>query len=132
MTLRIRQGGRCLAALGALLVLAGTCQAQGKVDLTGHWRYADGSGACWARQIGSEVWWVGRSADGGKKWTHVFHGRIKGEQLVGTWADVPAGQLRNNGTLRLNFVLEGGTAVRMSGRFGDEDVTLERVRVKKK
>ena len=66
-------------------------------DLNGTWRANDG-GTYHVRQIGTQVWWVGLSSDGGKSWTNVFHGTRTGNTVTGSWADTPRGAARSSGT----------------------------------
>ena len=90
---------------------------QRQLDLTGQWRCNDG-GTYYVRQVGPEVWWYGRSADGGRSFSNVFHGRIQGDghAIAGRWADVPMGRTLNSGQLtwritgpsRLNAVSQTG------------------------
>lgn len=77
-------------------------------DLNGTWRANDG-GTYHVRQIGTQVWWVGLSSDGGKSWTNVFHGTRSGNTVTGSWADTPRGAARSSGTLTLK--LSGVNAV---------------------
>src|SRR4051794_40235787 len=99
-----------MASMAVLLVLSGNGLAQDDKGMTGHWFHPDGATLA-ARQVGKEVYWVARSADGGKEWTHVFHGTIAGKRLTGTWADVPPGKGRNNGTFKFDLLREGGKVV---------------------
>ena len=69
-------------------------------DLTGTWRANDG-GTYNLRQIGGELWWYGRDANGG--WTNVFHGQVQGDSISGKWADVPPGQARSAGIMVLQI-----------------------------
>jgi hypothetical protein len=82
---------------GSLLVLslclsANPVKAQCSFPFTnlvyGLWK-ADDGGLYHMRQIGGDVWWVGISSDGGKTFTNVFHGQVKGNTLSGGWLDVP-------------------------------------------
>ncbi|MBV9126430.1 MAG: hypothetical protein JO112_24035 [Planctomycetes bacterium] len=92
-------------------------RAEDKIDLTGTWYTPDDPGCIISmRQIGSEVWWVSKSPkDNGKSFTAPGHGTILGKRLVGTFADVPAGQYRHYGTFNLDLVIEDGKVMRLSG-----------------
>jgi hypothetical protein len=97
-----------LASIATLLVVAtGSPAAPTREDLTGRWDCDDG-GIYYIRQVGNELWWTGKSAKGekGKKaaFANVFHGRIKGNVITGSWADDPAGKDRGAGTLTLEIV----------------------------
>ncbi|MFI0776291.1 hypothetical protein [Streptomyces sp. NPDC021212] len=70
-------------------------------DLTGVWACSD-VGTYYVRQMGSTVWWLGMSRDRGHAFSNIFHGVLDGNQLTGSWADVPLGDIRNEGTLTLN------------------------------
>ncbi len=117
------------ACLAGLFLLAGNCQAQDKIELTGTWHYTDGGHTVSMRQVGTEIWWVGRSSDGGKSWTHSFHGHIKDKQLIGTWADVPEGINRNTGTVKLNLIIEGNKVTKITDPAGE--FNLQRNKPKK-
>ncbi|MER6014963.1 hypothetical protein [Streptomyces bluensis] len=71
------------------------------LDLTGVWACSD-VGTYYVRQMGSTVWWLGMSRDRGQTFSNVFHGVLDADQLTGNWADVPLGDIRNDGTLTLN------------------------------
>ena len=91
------------------------------VSLTGRWRCNDG-GAYFIRQVDSELWWYGQSSDGGATWSNVFHGRIQGNRVVGRWADVPHGRLRNSGELSLQVLGNRGLkAIQRTGGFGGSE-----------
>ncbi|WP_262060959.1 hypothetical protein [Streptomyces sp. STR69] len=90
-------------------------------DLTGVWACSD-VGTYYIRQLGSTVRWFGMSRDRGQNFSNVFHGTLDGVQLSGTWADVPLGAIRNNGTLTL-AAPAGASSVELtrsaqSGGFG--------------
>jgi hypothetical protein len=74
-------------------------------SLDGLWHANDG-GTYQVRIAGTDVWWVGMSADNGRTWTNVFKGSLKGNIITGQWADV-VGRNRGSGTLTLRF---NGTA----------------------
>jgi hypothetical protein len=77
------------------------------MDLTGIWPERNG-GIYAVRQIGQDIWWVGVSDTyafrRGVTWTNVFHGRINGNIINGSWMDVPRGATANGGTLELVVV----------------------------
>ena len=70
--------------------------------LNGTWRGTDGSSYAF-RQVGSQVWALGRSPNGGQAWTNGFRGGRVGDTVSGTWADV-TGERRSGGTLTLRSV----------------------------
>jgi hypothetical protein len=88
-------------------------------DLNGVWKANDG-GTYYVRQVGSDVWWLGVSADGGIRFTNVYKGRLNGNTVVGQWADV-RGQVRNSGALNLRVnggnTVTGFQTIMMSGGF---------------
>ena len=91
------------------------------MNLTGRWRCNDG-GAYFIRQVDSELWWYGQSSDGGATWSNVFHGRIQGNRVVGRWADVPQGRLRNAGEMSLQILGNRGLkAIQRTGGFGGSE-----------
>jgi hypothetical protein len=74
---------------------------------TGVWA-SDDNGTYFLRQLGppaATVWWLGLSADRGRTFANVFHGKYvetsKGLIASGTWADVPMGPngARSSGVL---------------------------------
>lgn len=86
-------------------------------NLTGKWRSNDG-GIFFLRQIGDEIWWYGQSKDGGKTWSNVFQGRIKGNRIKGNWVDVPHGRTRNSGKMTLEILGNGKLkAIQKTGGF---------------
>lgn len=98
------------ASAATLLVsAAGSSAAPERSDLTGRWSCDDG-GIYYIRQVGDEVWWTGRSGepkDKRKAFANVFHGTIRGREIVGSWADDPAGEARGAGTLTLEITGDG-------------------------
>lgn len=81
-------------------------------NLTGTWS-ADDRGLYYIRQLNDLVWWVGMSTESpmglhdfrkGIAYTNVFRGRLRGNTIVGDWADVPHGSNDLNGTLTLRIV----------------------------
>jgi hypothetical protein len=107
----------------AVLVCAATCppvHAQ-EVNLTGKWS-CDDDGTYYLRQIGTKVWWMGKSKEGGKEWTNVFRGEIKGKHIIGEWVDVPRGESMGSGTLHLEMHMRDGKVVeiRKTKQIGDD------------
>jgi hypothetical protein len=68
------------------------------VNLTGAW-HCDDIGTYYIREVGNTVWWLGLSADQGRQFANVYQGTISGNQIHGSWVDVPLG---------INGVLGGG------------------------
>lgn len=91
-------------------------------DLTGTWT-SENNGTYYVRQVGTTVWWVGQSRDGGISYTNVFNGSKNGDQITGFWADVPAGKNTGSGTLTLSISRTGANVelrkVRETGGFGE-------------
>jgi len=113
---------RVLVFLG-LVLFASAAIAQS--SLTGRWRCNDG-GTYFVRQVGREVWWLGRSADSGGAFTNVFHGTIDGDTIEGDWADVPAGSARSSGVLTLRIQSDDRlVATRRTGNFSGSEWTRE-------
>lgn len=77
---------------------------QNRTGISGVWRGNDG-GSYAIRQVGSDVWWYGQDGAGGRSWTNVFHGRISGSQIVGSWADIPIGNISGSGAMTLKTVI---------------------------
>ncbi|WP_156372713.1 hypothetical protein [Deinococcus sp. Leaf326] len=75
-------------------LVAASCAAP--ENLNGLWQGDDGSVYAF-RQIGTQIWGVGRSQDG-QSWTTVFNGVQKGLLITGKWVDVD-GKRRSNGTV---------------------------------
>lgn len=71
--------------------------------LNGTFRGNDG-GTYYIRQVGSDVWWFGRSADQPPTFANVFKGVRNGNTITGAWSDVPLGRTRGAGTMTLNVV----------------------------
>jgi hypothetical protein len=90
-------------------------------DMNGVWKSNDG-GTYYVREVGNEVWWFGKSGDGGRSWSNVYRGIRNGATVTGNWADVPMGKTRSGGTL--NLQIDGTTGVsgfsrtQVSGGFG--------------
>jgi hypothetical protein len=103
---QFQQRGWWAAPVAAVALLATAGSGQAEVDLTGTWHNKDGA-IFSVRQIDNGVWWVGRSADHGKSWTHVFHGKVDGDKLTGRYVNVPAGKAVGEGTLEFTLVRKG-------------------------
>jgi hypothetical protein len=126
-----------MAAVAAMvLALAGVCSsaqaAEGK--LTGKWSINTGEGdTYYLRQVDDEVWWIGESKDGGKSWTNIGHGHVKGNELTMRWADSPRGSYSGSGTVTFELVTKEGQIVELKkkkqegpGTFGGD--TLKRLK----
>jgi hypothetical protein len=72
-------------------------------SLTSVWNCNDG-GVYFIRQVGNQIWWYGQSADGGEAWSNVFQGTIRGNEIIGSWADVPKGAIRGYGEMTLRII----------------------------
>jgi hypothetical protein len=70
-------------------------------SLTGVWA-GDDAGSYYVRQAGNTVWWLGLSSDEGQSFANVFQGTLQGDQVTGTWADVPLGQTANSGVISMS------------------------------
>jgi hypothetical protein len=70
-------------------------------NLTGVWA-ADDAGTYYVREDGNTIWWLGLSTDEGGSFANVFQGTLQGNQISGSWADVPLGQTSNAGMMTLN------------------------------
>lgn len=82
-------------------------------SLSGAWNCDDG-GVYFVRQVGNELWWYAQSSGGGRAWSNVFHGVIRGDQIAGRWADVPKGRNREYGEMVL-LISSGNRLDRISG-----------------
>lgn len=83
-----------------------------QTTMTGVWNCNDG-GVYYIRQVGNQLWWYGQSSDGGATWSNVFQGTIRGNKIVGSWADVPKGSIRGSGEMTL--LISGGKIKKISG-----------------
>jgi hypothetical protein len=91
--------------------------------LTDTWRCNDG-GTYFVRQTGKELWWYGRSSDGGATWSNVFHGQVHGSRVGGHWADIPQGKGRQSGALTLQVLAPNKIrATHKTGGFGANECT---------
>jgi hypothetical protein len=84
--------------------------------LTGAWA-ANDAGTYYVRQIGNTVWWLGLSVDEGLSFANVFHGTLQGNQVSGSWADVPLGQTSGLGHITVTGNQGQGSTV--WSRVGD-------------
>jgi hypothetical protein len=81
-------------------------------SMTGVWNCNDG-GVYFIRQVGNQMWWYGQSSDGGTTWSNVFQGTIRGNEIIGSWADVPKGNATGYGEMRLS--ISGDRIQKISG-----------------
>ena len=114
----MRRGALAVTVVAAAMVLAfvGECSSAnaGKVMLTGKWSInCGGGGTYYLRQINDEVWWIGESPDGGRTWTNIGHGQIKGKVLTVRWADAPRGSCSGSGIITLELVTKGDEVVEL-------------------
>lgn len=90
-------------------------------NLTGKWKGNDG-GSYFLRQIDNELWWYGQSKDGGKTWSNVFYGSIKGNYVTGKWADMPHGLAQNSGMMTIKILGNNKLkAIKKTGGFGGSE-----------
>ncbi len=103
----------------AMLVITLSLPAMAVADLTGVWRCDDG-GHYYLRQLGKTLYWYGELNMTKPQWSNVYNGRIKGDMIGGTWADVPKGKATGNGQLTLKIKQNGNVLVaeQKSGGFG--------------
>lgn len=98
---------------------------QQALNLTGRWSANDG-GTYYLRQIGNELWWYGRSSDGGVTWSNVLYASIQGNRVVGRWADVPQGRIAGAGEMEITIASPDRlTATRRTGGFGGSEWTRQ-------
>ena len=69
-------------------------------DLTGFWKDDNGSNYQ-IRQVGNKIWWY---MDGLPEVNNIFVGTVSGNTISGEWTDLPGGNLRNTGSLKLRIV----------------------------
>jgi hypothetical protein len=84
----------------ALDLLQNFQQPRPGASLTGVWG-ANDAGTYYVRQLANTVFWLGLSVDEGRTFANVFRGTLQGNQISGSWADIPLGQTANAGTLAL-------------------------------
>jgi hypothetical protein len=70
-------------------------------SLTGVWSGTD-QGTYFVRQAGNTIWWLGFSQDDGRTFANVFRGTMRGDSIVGEWADIPRGRFSNSGNLTIH------------------------------
>ena len=92
-------------------------------NLTGKWKGNDGV-SYFLRRIDNELWWYGQSKDGGKTWSNVFYGSIKGNYVTGKWADLPRGLAQNSGMMTIKILGNNKLkAIKKTGGFGGSEWT---------
>jgi beta-lactam-binding protein with PASTA domain len=84
--------------------------------LTGTWRGSDG-GTYYMREDGNALYWYGERSAANPAWSNVFEGKITGDTVSGTWADVPKGRSTGQGKLKLE-VLNAGKVLERTGVTG--------------
>lgn len=92
-------GSRWMAPAPSSLRVPTNFRPAGFTDsqLTGAWTCDDG-GTYYIRQLSSDVVWFGEN---GEVFSSVLFARRSGPMIEGTWVDVPKGERRNSGTIRL-------------------------------
>jgi hypothetical protein len=90
-----------ISAATAVVVLLSSANAFA-LDLTGTWTGNDGS-PFYLRQIGRVLWWFGENEPIGPVYSNVAHGSIAGNNINLRWADVPKGDNRGSGQLRIKI-----------------------------
>ena len=88
-------------------------------DLSGEWT-CDDEGRYYLRQVGNTLYWYGERSATNPSWSNVYHGRVQGDRVRGSWADVPKGGANSRGELQLQIkendnILE---ATHKTGGFG--------------
>jgi hypothetical protein len=88
------------------------------INLTGTWK-VDDDGVYYLRQLDDHVWWLGMSGlnrplvDRGSDWTNVYLGILKGDTVTGTYADVPQGQVMDQGPVILKLTPTTGGGIEL-------------------
>ncbi|MCB0524555.1 MAG: hypothetical protein H6576_00105 [Lewinellaceae bacterium] len=77
---------------------------------------SDDGGAFYIRQKGNDVYWFAEHP--GKKYAHVFYGKMDGNRLTGNWYSVPKYGKAENGILRINLE-EGGKLLTVTQSTGN-------------
>jgi hypothetical protein len=88
-------------------------------NLSGVYKCNDG-GTYYVRQNGNNLWWYGESGDG-VGWANVFKGTIRGDEIRGSWVDVPKANSKGGGIMILRA--SGGKLIsthRTGGFSGSE------------
>jgi CubicO group peptidase (beta-lactamase class C family) len=88
-------------------------------NLTRIYRGDDG-GALYLRRLDGKVYGFGEHP--GRKYAYVLTGSISGDEIKGSWWDVPKGTRGEKGTLRLRFTQLGARIVRSGGTDFGPDV----------
>lgn len=103
-------------------------------DLTGAWAGDDG-GIYYLRQLDSFLWWSGMSGRAGtpdqlgREWSNVARGVVTGVSVDVNWADIPRGDIRDGGAMKLSVEDDGTGNARIvkvseqSGDFGNKTWT---------
>ncbi len=95
------------------------CWVQAKAvvcpDVTGFYTANDG-GYYYVRQRGNKVFWFGEHPNG--SFANVFYGTITGNQISGTFGDVPKGGARSSGPLVISISSNCNSLTKVSGGFG--------------
>jgi beta-lactam-binding protein with PASTA domain len=87
-----------------------------RTALTGKWACNDG-GTYYLREDGNALYWYGERAEVNPPWANVFEGKISGDTIRGSWADVPKGRVGGQGTLQLK-IGDGGKVLERTGVTG--------------
>jgi hypothetical protein len=93
--------------------------AQSSYAFSGVYTCNDG-GTYYLRQEGNQLWWYGESGDG-VGWANVFKGTIRGDEIRGSWVDVPKANSKGGGIMILRA--SGGKLIsthRTGGFSGSE------------
>jgi hypothetical protein len=69
------------------------------------------------REDGNALYWYGERSAANPAWSNVFEGKITGDTVSGTWADVPKGRSTGQGKLKLE-VLNAGKVLERTGVTG--------------
>jgi hypothetical protein len=107
----------CTTAMLTLLAISSQADALcvAPKKLTNKYKANDG-GTYFVRRVGTTVYWMGESADGGRSWTNVFRGTLNGNTFSGDWADVAGNS--GSGTLTLQILGSIETGVHGFKRIG--------------
>lgn len=73
-------------------------------------------GYYYVRKVGNVVYWFGEKPNGA--FANVFKGTLSGNTITGTWQDVPKGNTKNKGTLKLKVTNGGNKLSRISQTGG--------------
>lgn len=107
-----------LIGIVALICLIVTFRHSGyaDTDLTGAWNCNCGA-TFYIRQMGNSVYWYSETNPYNPLWSNIFTGYISGNQINGSWVDVPKGSTRSFGTL--TAVLDSsGRTLSITGQTG--------------